>query len=66
MFWEGGGMKDVIKCSDSVLQILGNAALRLSIYITFYILHLTFKNLFSVGFEPGALTGLREILLNLR
>ena len=41
MFREGGGMLDVIKGSDSVLQILGNVALRLSIYITSYILHLT-------------------------
>ena len=41
MFREGGGMLDVIKGSDSVLQILGNVALRSSIYITPYILHLT-------------------------
>ena len=34
-------MLDVIKGSDSVLQILGNVALRSSIYITSYILHLT-------------------------
>ena len=40
MFREGGGMLDLIKGSDSVLQILGNVALRLSIYITSYILHL--------------------------
>ncbi len=37
MFWEGGGMKYVIKCSDSYLRILAYVAVWSTIYITFHL-----------------------------